>query len=232
MNRSSVHKATRVWGTEGHRYGSPPSQPGDSAFTQVIRRRACDTAGVRDRTGRPEGVLRLPKWSQAAVHQVAWQSTPEVDAKIAELHGDLDLRAGRCLHLHVHGRPGVGKTRFVLELCRNAPWREFVVYVPQASDVPVARLIDGVSEERNAALVVVVDEVQYEQLRPLRDALDYAEGRARLITIGHSDSPEPARIHPLRVSPLGPEALGTTVRGWHPCRESTLSLWSTSLMAM
>lgn len=166
--------------------------------------------------GRPEGVWRLSKWTQAAVHQVAWQSTPEVDARITELHRDLDLQTGRYRHVHVHGHPGVGKTRFVLELCRNAPWKSFVVHIPQAVDVPVARLIDGVVAEPDAALVIVVDEVQYDQLRPLRDAIDYGEGRVRLITIGHSDSPDPARIQPLRVDPLAPEALSKIVLGWHP----------------
>lgn len=166
--------------------------------------------------GRPEGVWRLSKWTQSAVHQVAWQSTPKVDAQITELHRDLDLQTGRYRHVHVHGHPGVGKTRFVLEFCRNAPWKDFVVYIPQAADVPVAHLIDGVVAERDAALVIVVDEVQYNQLRPLRDAIDYGSGRVRLVTIGHSDSPEPGRIQPLRVDPLSAEALSKIVLGWYP----------------
>ena len=49
---------------------------------------------------------------------------------------------------------------------------------------------------------MVADEVQAEQLRPLRDSVGRGSGRIRLITVGHSSTPDPVRIPALLVKPL------------------------------
>ncbi len=129
---------------------------------------------------------------------------------------DLDFVGGSVQHLHIFGPPGVGKTRLALELCRNAPWREYVIYVRQAADVRLVPLIDSTVEHQDVRLTIVADEVQQSDLFALRDAVERGNGRIRLITIGHSPSPEPNRIAAFEVKPLEQSAVRKVVNGWYP----------------
>jgi hypothetical protein len=64
-----------------------------------------------------------------------------------------------------------------------------------------------------AQLIVVADEAQPEQLLALRDHVEQGRGRVRLITIGHSNTPDPIRILPHEVRPLGREPMSHVVSG-------------------
>ncbi len=166
--------------------------------------------------GRPDGLWTLRDWANAEVHQVPWQALDAVKEEIARQRSALDFEAGSVQHLHIYGPPGVGKTRFALELCRDAPWAAFVIYLQQAGDMRLLELIDGAVADAAVRLVVVADEIQPEQLRPLRDAIARASGRVRLVTVGHCPTPEPARIPALPVDPLDREMAGKVVKGWYP----------------
>jgi len=139
--------------------------------------------------GRPDGLWRLEDWQRSDEHQVPWQSTPAVQQVIAARRQDLDFATGSVQHLHIQGPPGVGKTRFALELCRDADWRGAVIYVRQASDIRLTELLDGATTDMGARLLVVADEVQAEQLRPLRDSV--GRGQGRLLRAPSSDSQQP-----------------------------------------
>ena len=165
---------------------------------------------------RPEGLYTLPKWAESPPHQVEWQSTDKIDALFDENRAKLDFASDELRHLHIFGHPGVGKTRFALELCRGADWSGSVIYVRQAEDVRLTELLDSAAADEGVRLLVVADEVQPEQLLPLADSVDRGEGRIRLITVGHCPSPEPARIPALQISPATHEQLREIVHGWHP----------------
>jgi hypothetical protein len=166
--------------------------------------------------GRPDGLWTLSDWASAEVHQVPWQVTDSTNEEIARQRSALEFETGSVLHLHIHGQPGVGKTRFALELCREAPWSASVIYLQQASDLRLLELIDGAVADPAVRLVVVADEIQPEQLRPLRDAVARANGRIRLVTVGHCPTPEPARTPALLVGPIEREVAVKVVRGWYP----------------
>ena len=166
--------------------------------------------------GRPGGLRRLEDWKRSTEHQVPWQSTPSLQKQIEAGRRDLDFASGDVNHLHIQGPPGVGKTRFALEFCREAAWKSAVVYIGQASDFRSTELIDGAIVDEGVRLVVVVDEVQAEQLLPLRDSLDRGQGRIRLITIGHSNTPDPRRIPAIQVSPLDRGPMAEVIKGWYP----------------
>jgi hypothetical protein len=68
--------------------------------------------------GRPAGLWRLDDWLRSEEHQVPWQASETVKADIENRRADLDFETGGIYHLHILGHPGVGKTRFALELCR------------------------------------------------------------------------------------------------------------------
>lgn len=132
----------------------------------------------------------------------------------------LDFEGGTIQHLHIYGQPGVGKTRFALELCREAAWRGSVIYVQQATDVRLLELIDSAAADPGVRLIVVADEVQPEQLRPLRESVGRSDGRIRLITVGHCPTPDSARIPSLAVRPLDRQMASEVVKGWYPAMPS------------
>ncbi len=165
---------------------------------------------------RPAGLWTIDDWSATDVHQVPWQATDTEKSKIIELHSALDFEKGDIDHLHIYGPPSVGKTRFALELCRGAPWRRSVIYIQQATDIRLLELIDSAVADIGVRLIVVADEVQPEQLRPLRDSIGLSDGRIRLVTIGHRPTPDPKRIPALAVHPLDNPTAGNVVKGWYP----------------
>lgn len=166
--------------------------------------------------GMPGGLQTLQEWSRADVHQAPWQPTDTLEENITQQRSNLDFETGSVKHLHIYGHPGVGKTRLALELCRNAPWSSFVIYVPQANDPGLLELISGCRHDPAVRLVVVADEAQPEHLRPLRGEVDLAQGQVRLITVGHCPTPDPSRIPVLQVHPLDSRIVRNVVKGWHP----------------
>ena len=166
--------------------------------------------------GRPNGLWSLDDWSHSDEHQVPWQASAAVQSELDARRTDLDFAIGSIHHLHIQGPPGVGKTRFVLELCRGATWRSTVIYIRQAADLRLLELIDSAATDPGVQLVVVADEVQPEQLQLLRDSVGRGSGRVRLITVGHSPSPEPTRIPALLVKPLDKQAIQQVIQGWYP----------------
>jgi len=166
--------------------------------------------------GRPDDLWSLDDWSNAEEHRVPWQALPAVQSELDARRADLDFATGSIHHLHIQGPPGVGKTRFALELCRGAAWRGAVIYIRQASDLRLGELIDGAAADSGVQLTVVADEVQPDHLRPLRDSVGRSNGRIRLITVGHSPSPDPSRIPSLQVKPLDRQLMAGVITGWYP----------------
>jgi hypothetical protein len=165
---------------------------------------------------RPGGLWALSEWEKSPLHREPWQSTPAIDRAITTLRGKLDFAQGDTWHVHVQGPPGVGKSRFALELCRGAGWSD-VIYVHDAYNYPgLVPLIDEAAATEGLQLMIAIDEVQASQLVGLRDALDKGEGRVRLVTIGHCKTPDPTRIPAHTVAPLEREQMRSVIRGWYP----------------
>ena len=168
----------------------------------------------------PEGLWTFDDWARSEEHRIPFQASAKIESHLARARAQLDFEAPNetdgALHLHVRGLPGVGKTRFALELCRDAPWRDAVIYVRQADDIRLSELIDTTAEASDVRLVVVADEAQPERLEPLRDSVGRADGRVRLITVGDCHTPDPTRIPQVAIEPLDPAAMRAVVGGWYP----------------
>ena len=147
-----------------------------------------------------------------------FQASTEVESNLAERRADLDFATGSIHHLHIKGPPGVGKTRFALELCREAPWRDTVVYFQQSEDQRLLPLIDSVAHDRDpeVRLMIVADEAQIEDLRVFRNSVERTDGRVRLVTVGSCTTPDSQRIPELRIEPLDAAMMRRVVRGWYP----------------
>lgn len=170
-------------------------------------------------TAAPAGLWTVDRWERSEEHRLPYQASPRIASDLALARSQVDFEdsdSGNVLHLHVQGQPGVGKTRFALEACRAAPWRESAIYVRQAEEVRLAELIDSAAESPDVRLVVVADEVQPGRLEPLRDSVGLAGGRLRLITIGPGHTPDPSRISQIPIEPLEPAAMRAAVSDWYP----------------
>jgi hypothetical protein len=167
-------------------------------------------------SGRPSSLWTFVQWTRSEEHQVAWQASEAVQSQLVALRTSLDFFAGEIKHLHIQGLPGVGKTRFVLELCRGAMWCNSVVYAHQAADISLNELIDEATSDKQIQLMLVADEVQTNQLERLRESIGQGNGRIRLITIGHGNTPDPTSIPSQALKPLDHTIMGNVVKGWHP----------------
>src|SRR5206468_8541580 len=61
------------------------------------------------------------------------------------------------------------KTRFALEVCRDAPWKRSVVYVPSLVEANPLQLLTAVANTPGKLIVLVVDEVPSSSLLALKD---------------------------------------------------------------
>lgn len=166
--------------------------------------------------GRPSGLWRLSDWEASEEHNVGWVSTQDQRENIARLRLELDLRSGTAHHVHVFGHPGVGKSRFALELCRGASWAPFVIYIRRAQEVRLSELIDSCVSDAGVQLVIVADDVTLDHLLPLRSSIGRANDRLRLISIGTCTSPDIARIQPIEVQPLPVHEVPKVIQRWYP----------------
>ena len=171
-------------------------------------------------TGAPAGLWTVEQWERSEDHRMPYQASQRIASDLSLARSQIDFEddsdSDNVLHLHLQGQPGVGKTRFALEVCRAAPWRESVVYVRQTEEVRVAELIERAVGSPDVRLVVVADEVQPGRLEPLRDSVGLTDGRVRLITIGPGHSPDPSRISQISIEPLEPAAMRAAVSDWYP----------------
>lgn len=159
-------------------------------------------------------LMTLHQWKGQKVHQTPWQASPEIASMVAQRRHDLGI-SGQLTHLHIYGPPGVGKTRLALEMCRDAAWKDFVIYVPDASATPIHELLGSAVAQPSSRLVVVADEVDSSTLVTLCEAVALGDGRVRLITVGHGDTTDSRRIPALRVEPLPDEAIEKVITSEH-----------------
>lgn len=167
-------------------------------------------------TGLPNGFWTFEKWARSEYHQTSWEASEEILAKMCELREQLDFSHGGIKHIHILGLPGIGKTRFALELCRDAEWSKFVVYIPQSSEFPVSELIDFATNDEQVRLMIVADETETSQLHTMREKIGLGNGRVRLITIGQGKSPDSAEIPCVELKPLDRKVMAKIIKSWHP----------------
>lgn len=179
---------------------------------------------AKDLRGMPSGVWSLACWAADRRHRLAWHGTPTTNEAIRTIHDDLDpIGASTSTHMHVWGHPGVGKTRFVLEACREAPWHRDVLYVGDGQRTDVARLLERMAGHPNATAVVVVDEARPQDLPDLNSLVARADGRVRLLTISLGPAPAVPAGPPIaeyQVTPLEERAAADLIASWHPSMPS------------
>lgn len=165
--------------------------------------------------GLPAGVEPLSLWEQDVQHRDPWFPTSKQEETLRQVAAGLDLRDGSVTHAHIFGRPGVGKTRFVLELCRSAGWRGDVLFIRQPGEVSPVQTLQAVGAGAEKRLVLVVDEAQREQVKHWAAVAAQAGGRLRLVTIGQEPAGE-GGAGEFEIKPLEQATMGKVVQAWHP----------------
>ncbi len=170
--------------------------------------------------GLPSGLRTLPAWKADRRHVGKWYPAGDAVQMMAKATQALAGHGGGPQHVHITGRPGVGKTRFALELCNQAPWRESVLYVPQPQDVSVAQILGAQTGGPARTLVLVVDEAPANKLAEWAVDAERCGPGVRLLTIGHSAAPSGTQTVEIPIPPLEPTAMRTAVAAWHPAMPS------------
>lgn len=167
--------------------------------------------------GMPPEFTSLKAWANYRTYRDPWVSSAALDAKIEQLQQAVAFdNPSPMVHLHVFGRPGIGKSRFVLEACRSASWNKSVLYVPQWADADIPGLLAAVAQAGAGRLVLVVDEVPPEQVKSLAFPAFAAADRIRVITIGHHKSPDGGMIEEIEVEALDDETMTRLIEAAHP----------------
>ncbi|WP_141594028.1 hypothetical protein [Myxococcus sp. AB056] len=161
-----------------------------------------------------KGFWTLSNWKADIRHPAGWSPSESQQAAVAQLHDALGS-SSETVHIHIYGRPGVGKTRLALEACSSASWSNNVLYVPDPSQAHVLELIERVAAN-HAYLTLVVDEAPPNHLDTWGAAAHRSNGRIRLLTIGHARPPVTTHITEIELKPLDRDAMLKAVREWHP----------------
>lgn len=164
--------------------------------------------------GGPPQLRLFGDWSRFELHRGRWHGSPTIDAKFCDIDGFLQS-SGSPRHIHVWGKPGVGKTRFVLEYCRSREWAYDVLYLSQADEEILAKAVSSMRLLANSRLMLVVDEVEVADLDRMRTYLQPIEERLTLVTIGLGRPYPQDRISGIEIPPMKPDELRTTIHALH-----------------
>jgi hypothetical protein len=183
-------------------------------LTSWINEHPALAAGLR---GIPPGYCSLADWEAYPVFRDPWVSSAAIDAKLDRVRRIVDFDSAKPeVHLHVYGRPGIGKTRFVLEACRTAPWSRSVLYVPQWAGTDVTGTLAAAATTGAGRLVLVVDQVPPDHVRALAFHAFAARDRLRVISIGHCESPDDQAIAQIEVQALDETTIAKLIEAAHP----------------
>lgn len=160
----------------------------------------------------PFGWRTIEDWQADEVHSAGWIPTETQRQSLAQVRAT--LAGSGSVHVHVWGPPGVGKTRFALEVCKNPDWRSSALYVPQFA-AETRALIEQLCRGAALPTIIALDEVPSANLASLNEIVRLGNGRVKLITIGYQESTDLSQIPQVRIDPLTLAEVVSVVRGWH-----------------
>jgi hypothetical protein len=127
-------------------------------------------------------------WAVKGTFNNNFVADEERTAAIEGFRQRLRARSDDFCFLRIEGLAGVGKTRLALEVFRDSPLSDLVLYASNPDLIPQA--LWTYVRSNNVELVLVVDECKYERHLWLREQASPCEGRVRLLTIGQRYQPE------------------------------------------
>jgi hypothetical protein len=161
--------------------------------------------------GLPPGLILYDEWARDELLDNPYHAGEQTAKRLEQARAGLDFAGGQVSHLHIVGHPGVGRTRFALEVVRDPALRAFAVYAPRVDEA----VIDALGRARGdpaARMLVVVDQATEDAIGPLNQQVRLAGGRVRLVTIGEAPPDDAQGIEVVALTRLDPQEMGEVVR--------------------
>lgn len=180
-----------------------------------LRLRGHDHFGIRSRQS----------WERDDDMQPLLRLSPEQEELLQELRDG--LRGGKIGHLRLIGEPGVGKTRFALEITQPDDLSSLTLYVKDSEAILRSPLINELMEpDSHRCALLVVDECPPKDRAEIWNVVRPVCDRIRLITIDHG--PDTSYDDKMRVVPVDPtgEAQIISILIDHGVGKSEARRWS------
>lgn len=171
-----------------------------------------------DFTGASAGsVFTINRWKALPQFSGPWSPSERLTRARDSVHADLSLTPeARGGGLHIYGYPGVGKTRFVLEVLNVEKFRGSTIYLRVPDFGVVDRVISNIAAYGGSHVVVVIDEVPLAAIQQLHDLFSAISRQASLITIGHQKPATASGLKSVLLEPLDSSAISALVRTSFP----------------
>lgn len=176
--------------------------------------------------GHEQDVFRShPSWSQDSQMQHTAHYSIEQQQLIIDLQ--YHLRCGDRPHLRLIGEPGVGKTRFALEVTRSPDLAPSVIYVPDARSFLKSSFVrELVRTDDQRFAILIVDECPNADRADIWNILKPRSNRLRLITIDHGpDTSVDDRTRLVELTPVGVHEI-TSILLDHDVDENDAKRWA------
>jgi len=157
------------------------------------------------------------------------QPREHYSAEQQELIDDLRnvLRSGETPHLRLIGEPGVGKTRFALELTKAEDLAPVTLYVRDGRTLLQSAFINElVQTDDNRFVLFVIDECSQKDIADIWNVLKPRSDRIRAISIDHGpDRTVDDRTRVVAVEPTGTEQIVSILKD-HNVSENDAKRWA------
>ena len=153
------------------------------------------------------GFAIAERWlAEQPLHQPTFQTTPSREAiRTALRNWARDDRGD--VHVRLHGKPGVGKSRLALESFRQMD--PSVLYVEAPEDVE-AGFLEGLRDRPRIGSVLIVDECEAKRADRLANKIRTEDRRIRIVSIGPDKALDPS--NQFLVDELPREAILAVIR--------------------
>lgn len=147
------------------------------------------------------------RWlAQEPQHDPTYQPTPSREAIRARLREwERDDRGD--VHVRLHGKPGVGKSRLALESFRESG--PSVLYVQAPEDVEPG-FLEGLRDRPGITAVLIIDKCEADQAERLASRIRTQDRRIRMLSVGPDRANDPS--NQFQVDELPREAVLAVVR--------------------
>ena len=129
------------------------------------------------------------------------------------------------VHLNIHGEPGIGKTRLVLEATRNPFLSPLVIYCSSPKEFLLNSFSSRIVEDTNLYCILVIDECDHLNRLEIWDRLSSLGSRLKLVTIFPEYNKSDESTKQMQAPDLGDSQIEKIIQTYHddPIIASNLS---------
>ena len=178
----------------------------------TIRLRILKINGIQS----PNGPFYLHEDWSTLRDMGGWISLGKPQQKFIDMvRKNLRNNDGRPIHIRVHGPPGIGKTRLVLEATDTDRIRSQVIYVDDPSVLRQDGFMGHVGRADNGShVILVVDECDFNNQVDIWNRLESASSRIKLVTIFNESKQTRGTTLTVEVPPLDDEQVRCILQGY------------------